>query len=219
MNILYGVPLSPFVRKVMLVLAYKGIDYKLKTILPFATPDDWAAVHPLRKVPVFEDDYVKLPDSTVICQYLEETYPQNPIYPANAADKARILWIEEFADTGLMDCLGFGLFFERLVKPAVIGKPSDEAKVEHTITTRLPPLLDYLEGELDGHRFWSSETPTIVDFTIPGMFLNARYADYTVDAARWPKLAGYLQRAWEYPLFAEQIDSESRNLAHLKSAG
>ena len=36
---LYGAPLSPFVRKVRLLLAEKGLDYQLEAIAPFR----WAA--------------------------------------------------------------------------------------------------------------------------------------------------------------------------------
>ena len=35
---LYGAPLSPFVRKVRLLLAEKGLDYQLEAIAPFGQP-------------------------------------------------------------------------------------------------------------------------------------------------------------------------------------
>ena len=91
------------------------------------------------------------------------------------------------------------------MKPAMQKIPTDEAAVQHTINVKLPPILDYLESQLSAYSFFMGETPTIVDFTIPGMFLNASYGQYKVDAKRWPKLAAYIDRTWKHPLYAKQI--------------
>lgn len=45
------------------------------------------------------DDETTLCDSSVICQYLEDKYPQNALYPAGIVERAQARWLEEFADT------------------------------------------------------------------------------------------------------------------------
>ncbi|VFT05213.1 glutathione S-transferase [Pseudomonas aeruginosa] len=44
---LYGAPLSPFVRKVRLLLAEKGLDYQLEAIAPFGQPAWYREISPL----------------------------------------------------------------------------------------------------------------------------------------------------------------------------
>jgi len=65
---LYGVPLSPFVRKVRLCLQEKGLDYQLETVMPFTPPDWYYAINPLGRIPALKDGDCTLADSSVICQ-------------------------------------------------------------------------------------------------------------------------------------------------------
>ena len=70
--ILYGAPLSPFVRKIRLQLAFKQVDYDSKMIVPYATPDDYQALNPLRRVPALTLGDDTLADSAVIAQYFDK---------------------------------------------------------------------------------------------------------------------------------------------------
>ena len=71
-----GIPLSPYVRKVVVDLNIKGIDYEIQPVLPGSDDPDFRAVSPLGKIPVLIDDDLSIPDSSVICEYLEEAYPE-----------------------------------------------------------------------------------------------------------------------------------------------
>src|SRR5215813_1338734 len=94
-----GSYLSPYVRKVLVVLDLKGLSYEIDPIVPFFGNDRFTQLSPVRRIPVFIDDQVTLPDSSVICQYLEDRYPEPKLYPASIADRARARWLEEFADS------------------------------------------------------------------------------------------------------------------------
>jgi glutathione S-transferase len=215
MNTVYGALLSPFVRKVVLTLEYKGIAYHSEPVLPFKNPESFAKISPLRKIPAFVDDYVTLADSSVICDYLEHKYPRRALYPVNPAARARALWFEEYADTALQEKLGPGLFFEKRVAPRMFKRPADEVLIRRSIEA-LAAHQDYLEGELGAGGFLAGPELTIADFSVPGVFLNGHYADYDVDARRWPKLAAYLQRIWALPLFQNRIEREAALLAALR---
>src|SRR5262247_3294885 len=84
-----GSYLSPYVRKVLVVLLHKGIDYEIDPIVPFYGDDRFARLSPLRRIPVLLDGDVVLSDSSVICQYLEDRSPEPAIYPRDVADRAR----------------------------------------------------------------------------------------------------------------------------------
>ena len=72
-----GSYLSPYVRKVLVCLELKGVGYEIDPIAPFIGNDEFTRRRPLRRVPVLIDGRLVLNDSSVICQYLEDKYPQS----------------------------------------------------------------------------------------------------------------------------------------------
>jgi glutathione S-transferase len=116
-----GSYLSPYVRKVLACLNLKGLDYEIDPIVPFMGDDRFTALSPLRRIPVLIDDRVTLADSSVICQYLEDCYPEPAIYPIDIANRARARWLEEYADTRIGDVLLWRLFNAAVVGPSVRG--------------------------------------------------------------------------------------------------
>src|SRR3990167_1340330 len=106
-RILYGSIVSPYVRKVAIVLDLKNIDYTLEVLIPFIEKDKQKLLqmNPLGKVPVYQDGSFMLSDSSVICSYLEKKYPDSLIYPTTAEDYATCLWYEEYADTQLISTI------------------------------------------------------------------------------------------------------------------
>lgn len=155
--IVYGASLSPFVRKVRVVLAEKGLDYSLENVVPFAPPEWFLDISPLKRIPVLRDTDVAepntLPDSSVICSYLEHKWPTPALYPAEPFARARAQWFEEYADTLVAECVGRGLFFERVVKK-LIGGECDETLVATTISNRLPQYSATWKGRLAAGRSW-----------------------------------------------------------------
>lgn len=215
MNKVYGAILSPFVRKVLMTLEHKGAAYELEQVRPFVNPPSYAKISPLRKVPAFSDEYLTIADSSVICDYLENKYPANSLYPKNPVERAKVLWLEEFADTRLQETFGPGFFFERIVAPVMFRRAPDTALIERS-RAKFSELQDYLEGELTGSRFAIGNTLTIADLSIPSVFLNGRYAGHEVDARRWPKLAKYLEGMYAHPLYIARMEPERALLEKMK---
>ena len=210
----HGVRQSPFVRKVLAVLEMKGLQYEVIDVFPFAQKPEFTKISPLGKIPALEDGALTLADSTVICEYLDEQYPAFPTLPVAAADRANARWLEEFADTKLDALLVGAVFYEVVVKPVFLKQEADSAKLELTINTLLPPVLDYLETRLpaEGYLFGSFGRAEI---SLVTPFINAGYADYTVDAVRWPKLAAFIERVKQHPAFAGLLAIESTVLPAL----
>jgi glutathione S-transferase len=209
MNKVYGVALSPFVRKVLIVLEYKGIAYDNEMVLPFSKDPQFLRRSPLGKIPAYEDEYVTLADSSVICQYLEDKYPDHPLYPRHRVERAKALWFEEYCDSHLREVLVVGFFLEKVVKPKLLRQPTDEAKVRRTLTVTLPKTLDYLESVLPASGYLFSSGLSIADVSLASMFLNARYAGYEIPADRWPRSAGYIARVLAHPVFVQRIANEA----------
>ncbi len=190
---LIGSPVSPYVRKVLAVCALKGIDISLDPISPMMGNDDFERLSPLRRVPVWIEGDLTLCDSSVIVQYIEETRPGPSLWPADPVQRARARWIEEFADTRLFDVLGWRLFFQIALKPRFFGTEADPEIVEKAREVELPAILDYLEGQMPETGFLFGDL-SIADLSLAPAFANARAVQVEIDPARWPRLAGWLER-------------------------
>jgi len=138
--ILHGSNLSPFVRKVRVALAYKGIEYDDVQQIPFGAPPEYVAKSPLSKIPCWEEGDLVLPDSSVILSYLEHRYPEPPLLPAAPGPRARALWFEEYADTMVATTVA-GVFFERVVKPRIFKQDTNQKVVD---AARWPAMAAYV---------------------------------------------------------------------------
>lgn len=188
-----GSYLSPYVRKVLACLDLKGLAYEIDPIVPFMGDDRFTRLSPLRRVPVLIDDRVTLCDSSVICQYLEDRYPEPALYPEDVSDRARARWLEEFADSRMGDVFIWGLFDHAVISPAVWGTPRDRAVIERIVSEEIPPVLDYLESQLPREGFLFG-APGVADISVAVFLRNAAFARYAVDPQRWPATAGFVDR-------------------------
>lgn len=217
----YGAPLSPFVRKVRVVLAEKGLAYELESVNPFASPEWFAEISPLKRIPVLRDtDYPEpntIPDSSVICAYLEYKWPAPALYPTDAFARAQAMWFEEYADTHVMQSIGPGLFFERVVKKLLGGK-CDETIVVATLENRLPAIFDYLEKAAAGRNFLVGDAFSIADIAVAAMLVNFEHAGEILDCGRWPELGRYAAQIHARPSFKNCIDHERKIMARLRAA-
>ena len=196
-----GSYLSPYVRKVLACLHLKGIDYEIDPIVPYFGNDRFSELSPLRRVPVLVDDMVTLADSSVICQYLEDRYPQPALYPADVAERARARWLEEYADSRMGDVLIWGLFNHAVIAPAVWGEPRDLDAIQRIVAQDVPPLFDYLEAQLPAEGFLFG-APGIADITIASFLRNAAFARHRIDPQRWPRTALFADRVLAQECFA-----------------
>jgi len=200
MPILHGANASPFVRKVRVALAHKNIEYEHVQVIPFGVSDEYKQKSPLGKIPCYEDGDLVLPDSSIICSYLESIQPTPALYPSDPGQRARALWFEEHADTRVVETCGT-VFFQRYVRPTFFQQDADEAAVEEALTVKLPIVLDYLTAELGDRDFLVGDQMTIADIATTSPFVNMELGGETPDASRWPAAAEYVKRVLSQPSF------------------
>lgn len=209
--IVYGGSLSPFVRKVRVVLTEKNAPYKLDQVSPFSPPPNFDEISPLKRIPAFRDTDLPepntLPDSSIIADYIEHKIPNPPLYPKDAFQRARALWFEEYADTVVGPAIGPGIFFERVVKRMLRGQP-DESVVATTKSEKLPNIFDYLDREIGSKTYLVGDAFSIADIAVATHFVNLAHSGEDVDAGRWPNLARYVTGILARPSFKAMIDEE-----------
>lgn len=92
---------SAFCEKVRLVLAAKQLDYTVVEVVPGLGQLQLFRLSGQRQVPVLVDGTEVVADSTAIALHLEQRHPEPPLLPADAAQRARVLLLEDWADTTL----------------------------------------------------------------------------------------------------------------------
>lgn len=207
-----GSYISPYVRKVLVCLNLKNLAYEVDPISPFFGSDAFERLSPLRRIPVLVDGDFSICDSSVICAYLEDSYPQPGIYPTDPKDRARARWLEEFADTRLGDVFIWNFFYQKVVHSLVWGEPGDAARIDRALNKDIPSALDYLESELPPEGFIFGAIG-IADISIASFFRNAHYGGFETDAKRWPRTAAFVARTLAHPSFSKltPLEDVARN--------
>jgi len=206
MPTLHGANLSPFVRKVRVVLSEKGISYELNPVIPFGVSSDFKRKSPLGKIPCWEDGAFVLPDSSCIAAYLERSHPEPALYPADPQQYGRALWYEEYADTRMVEIFG-PIFFQRIVRKRVMKQDPEEEIIARALE-RLPEVFDYLEAEIGSREYLVGNRFSIADIAVSSPFVNLAHAGERPDAARWPRLVAYRDRVLSRPSFKALIAEE-----------
>jgi glutathione S-transferase len=209
--IIYGSPLSPFVRKTLAYIAEKGLKVDLKPVGLGSQDPEFRQASPFGKIPGFRDGDFAISDSTAIIAYLEAKFPEPALIPADPASRARVVWYEEFADTILV-AAGGKIFFNRIVSPRFLGRPGDEALAAQG-ETEMGPLLDYLEGVIPESGFLVGDRLTLADIAVASPFVNLSHCGIEVAASTHPKLAAYLAGILARPSFAPMVAGERKMLA------
>jgi glutathione S-transferase len=210
--IIFGVTLSPFVRKVLVVAAEKGVDVTLKQAGLGSVDPEFLAASPFRKMPALRDGDFTLSDSSAIVHYIEALHPAPAMIPSAAQARGRTIWYDEFADTILVAAAG-KLFFNRVVAPRFLGQPGDQAVADKAAAEELPPVIDYIEAVLPASGHLVEDRLTLADIAVASPFANLAHAGFDVDAARWSKVARFAATMLARPSFAAIVAREVKALA------
>ncbi|GAA0472732.1 glutathione S-transferase family protein [Parasphingorhabdus litoris] len=219
--ILYGSPLSPFQRKTEAVLALKGLDYDCVAINIMAMPDWYLEISPLARIPALRDMSVgtegtagTIADSSAMCGYLEKKCPQPAAYPDDPFLFGRALWLEEFADSALAMNGGGGVF-RPIIFSAMAGKEPDLETARKTWNEKLPPLWDYLEGQLDGGQYFLGDGLSIADIAVAAQLMQTDLIAGPPDAAKWPGLVAFLEAMNAHDVFKRNLTACNKMLAKM----
>jgi glutathione S-transferase len=206
--IIYGASLSPFVRKVLVFAAEKGIAVELKPTGLGNKDPDFIEASPFGKMPGLRDGDFAISDSSAIVAYMEAVKPEPNLIPTEPRARARTIWFDEYADTILFAC-GGKMFFNRIVAPRFLGQAGDEDLAAKAECEELPPLLDYLESVIPQSGFLVEDRLTLADIAVASPFANLRHLGVALDPGRHPKVLAYVETILARPSFAPLIAREA----------
>lgn len=162
---LYGALASPYVLRVVLFARLKDIDLPLAAT-PGGSPrsPEYLAFNPIGKIPSLEVDGQCIPESEVICEYLQDLYPEKPGLPSDRLGRARSRLVSRIVDTYIAPQIGP---FFRNMNPA----SRDQAAVE-AAAAELKKTFGYFEHFMGPGPFCVGAEPTLGDCALgPHMVL------------------------------------------------
>lgn len=90
---------SPFVIRVQIALALKGIEYKFVPENIANKSELLIKYNPVyKKIPVFVHNEKPISESLVILEYIDETWKENPIFPSDPYQRAMARFWSKFID-------------------------------------------------------------------------------------------------------------------------
>lgn len=208
MIIVYGAILSPFVRKVLMLAAEKGVEVELRGGGMGRDTPEFAEASPFGKMPAMRDtganddgsDYL-LADSSAICTYIDAKHADTPLIPADPRARGQVVWFDEFADTILM-AAGGKMFFNRIVLPHFMKRQGDLAAADEAEAKDMPQLLGWLDAQLAGRDYLVGARLTLADISVAVMFNNIKGAGFAIDPASYPNVARWLDAVTARPSIA-----------------
>jgi glutathione S-transferase len=222
---LYVGPLSLFSRKVEIALHEKGVPYEREAVA-FSQEKGYQPKHPAvlagnpkGQVPVLVDGDLTLFDSTVMFEYLDELYPNPPLYPATPQDRARCRLLELDADEILFAPVRQLLFRTEPPHPDAARHAEHVAAgkiAETAITQRFVDLNQRLRGQ---DFFCGSLTVADIALFMTILFTQ-RLSGPPLDPH--PALAAWYHRLLARPAFAKaaaEIAAADRELSPALAAG
>ena len=116
---LYHFTLSPFCRKVRLVLAEKKIETELVQEKYWEKSIDFLKRNPAGKVPILKINELILNDSQTICEYLEEVGEMHHLMPEDLLARAEVRRLVNWFDDKFYHEVTLKLLFERITKKSL----------------------------------------------------------------------------------------------------
>jgi glutathione S-transferase len=187
---LYGAIASPYVTRVVMFARIKGVDLPLGG-LPGESPrsDEYRAFNPIGKIPSLDVDGRCIAESEVICEYLEDAYPDKPGLPAEPLHRATSRLTARIVDLYVAPHTST-LF--RQMNPAT----RDQAVVDQT-AAELAQGFGYLEHFMGPGPFCVGGEPSVGDCALaPYTMLLKKSVFANFDEIADPTQSGGRLAAW-----------------------
>jgi glutathione S-transferase/RNA polymerase-associated protein len=212
MIVFYDAGLSPFAQKVKMGLIEKGLPFEHRFPDLAAPEQDFLAASPRREVPALVDEGVPIFDSTLILEYLEDKWPQPPLLPEAAADRARVRMVEELCDSQF-EAIIFGM-------TEVIAFKRAEGQVGKAILEQgrrdIQVLLAWLGRQLGKRTWFNGESFGFGDISVLPYVHTANL--YKLAPEPGSGLAAWFERARERPSFQRCLADAKAEVASFKAA-
>jgi len=213
---LCGFHISNYFNKARIAMLEKGVPFELDPTCRPSQQEDFLARTPMGKVPFIEIDGAQLSESQVICEWLEDVYPQKPLYPRDPLERARVRELITIIE------LHVELVARRLYGQVFFKRPpmSDEARqvVEKDLAKGIRALR--MRAKFDPYMAGGSLTladcAAFVHLPLVSLTTKAAFGADMLESM--PQIKAYLQMLGERPAFKAVNDDRKAAQAAMKAA-
>ncbi len=211
---LCGFHISNYFNKARIALLEKGVAHEIDAGRRPSQDEGFLALSPMGKVPFLElDGGVTISESQVICEYLEDAYPQKPLYPRDPLARAKVRELVTVLD------LHVELVARRLYREAFFGgKVSDDAKqaAEKELGKGLRALaqLARFDPFIAGKELTLADCSAFVHLPLVTLTTKIIYGRDFLEAL--PRVKPYLKMLGERPAFRTVNEDRKSAQAALK---
>jgi glutathione S-transferase len=218
---LYQFFASPFPTRVRLMLYAKGIPFEIVEPPGFGNSKlpkgDYLKLNPLGRVPTLVlDDGRALPESEVICEYLEETFPSPPLLPADPWQRAQVRLITRISDIYLVMAM-VPLFDALATKRSEWNRAVIDAAVD-----KVAEALGALDVYIGVNGYAVGHSLTVADGALaPMLILAEEWAPSVFGTGpplhRFPKLSAYWHAVQADPIVSRVVRETREAIAQSRA--
>lgn len=201
---------SPYARKVRIALYEKDVPFqRVRALHGDCNRTDFVDINPRAEVPALVDGSFSLYDSTIICEYLEERYPEPSLHPRDPERRAKCRLVEEIADTQL-DAAAYAITVVEFGRGDT--HPAMHAAAKRDIE-RIYGELGALLGDAD---FFCDEY-SLADVAVLPHVIAASFLGFGLDPDRHAHLVGWLTRVSARPAVVKDNQDVLETLGRLQT--
>ncbi len=164
MRLLYHLPLSPYARKVRMVLAEKRLPFELRVEKVWQRRPEYLELNPAATVPTLvEDTGLVVPDSNVICEYLDEAYPDASLIGRSIGERVEVRRLVYWFDTKFANEVSKNLLWEKNMKQA-LGLGAPEASALRAGYANMKHHLAYIGWLAENRKWLAGANLSLADF-------------------------------------------------------
>ena len=162
MRTVYHLPLSPFSRKVRLVLGEKKLAFELRVEDVWRRREEFLILNPTGQVPVLIDDGLVVADSTAICEYLEDAYPTPTLIGKTPAARAEARRLALWFDLKFAGEVTSNIAYEKMTKRLLRGGEPDSERIR-VGKDNIRYHLEYIEFLTERRNWLAGDNLTCAD--------------------------------------------------------
>ncbi|MBG0795653.1 glutathione S-transferase family protein [Methylocystis sp. H62] len=196
---LYGHPFSSYTQKALIALYENDTAFQFRSLEDKQAEAEWAALWPIKRMPLLLDDDRSVMEASVIVEYLDLRHPgRTTLVPRDAQAAIEVRFMDRFFDNYIMTPM------QRIVFDRLRSEEDRDSFGVAEARRALDTAYGWLNENMEGREWAAGEDFSLADCAAaPALF----YADWThpIDNAL-VNLKAYRQRLLARPSFARAVD-------------
>jgi glutathione S-transferase len=187
---LCGFAVSNYYNKLKLVLLEKGVPFEERLVYPWQS-ELFRGASPMGKIPFIETEQGNFSESQVILEYIEERYPEHPLYPLDLFQRSKCRELIQHLELNC-EWVARRMYKESFFGGSVSDETKHEARGRLAIGLHAVAQLSSFAPNILGTAFTAADCIAYVHFLMIRLTTEKIYGENLLDK-HFPRLQAYLQ--------------------------